>query len=262
MLMRPSTSGTTGNGEAVKTRRVKPYDMSGAARLIKEICLGIEEERAEQKMNKVELERNVTRLKIDLLKEGKWMEALKVSQMVDINNLHAEVRVNLKEVVAERDRLGRHFMSKGFSENEVDAIWVDTYVEEEEGEEIEDLFVGIVDGLDGVSPQSELKDICLRVKDLEADLTKERDASTSLLSSQVELQALEKLEEGLNRSVAGLNNDIIKKMNNQEQVRTDLANNRSELERLKNRLVDKDNELKGAQDDLSGLEVAGYRDLN
>ncbi|KAF6158535.1 hypothetical protein GIB67_040049 [Kingdonia uniflora] len=188
MLKRPSTSGTTGSGKAVKKRRVEPSEMSGmklvedrpiaeddlkgvekkarlatlhkeeemskmAVRLINGICLGVEEERAELKRKKVELERNVGRLKNDLLKERKRMETLMASQVVEINNLHAEARTNLKEVVAEHDRLGRHIVSKGFSEDEVDAIKADTYVEEEGDEEIEDVVVGIVNGLDSISPQ-------------------------------------------------------------------------------------------------------------
>ncbi|KAF6158323.1 hypothetical protein GIB67_022403 [Kingdonia uniflora] len=289
-----------------------------AARLMKGICLVVEDEGAELNRKKVELKRNVAQLKTDLLKEGKWMEALRALQVVEINNLHAEVRVNLVEVVAERDRLGRHLMSKGYSKDKVNAIRGDTYVEEEEDEEIEDVIVGAVDGLDGVSPQTVKdnqgddnegpegetgKDIRLRLKDLEAELAMERDASASLLSSQAELQvelesaclhegdarqyyvdlarqieekdaeiekgqkelaelkehvmrlksqndalmvksreadmaryriqALKKSKEGLNRSMAGLKNDLIKKMNNPEKVPTDLANSWSELERLK-----------------------------
>ncbi|KAF6158391.1 hypothetical protein GIB67_022471 [Kingdonia uniflora] len=125
-----------------------------AARLMKGICLGVEEERAELKRKKVELERNIAQLKIDLLKEGKWVEDLKASQVVEISNLHAEAIVNLEEVVVECDRLRRHLMSKGYSEDEVDAIRADTYMEEEGDEEIEDVVIGIIDGLDGVSPQT------------------------------------------------------------------------------------------------------------
>ncbi|KAF6158361.1 hypothetical protein GIB67_022441 [Kingdonia uniflora] len=53
-----------------------------AARLMKGIYLGVEEERAELKRKKVELERNIARLKSDLSKEGKLLEALKASQVV------------------------------------------------------------------------------------------------------------------------------------------------------------------------------------
>ncbi|KAF6141131.1 hypothetical protein GIB67_006576 [Kingdonia uniflora] len=105
MLKLSSTSGTTESGEAVKKRRVKPSKRSGmkviedrpvveddlkeveekarlealhgeeemskmAARLMKGICLRVWEERAELKRKKVELERNVARLKTDQLKEG------------------------------------------------------------------------------------------------------------------------------------------------------------------------------------------------
>ncbi|KAF6173941.1 hypothetical protein GIB67_039892 [Kingdonia uniflora] len=172
-----------------------------AARLIKGLCLGVEEEKAELKRKKVELKRNVARLKTDLLKEGKWMEALKASQVVGVNNIHAKARENLEEVVAERDRLGRHLMSKGYFKDEVDAIRADTYIEEEEDEEIEDVTVRVVGSLNNVSPQTmldnqgddnkcpkgetekELKDIRLRIKDLEAELTMERYTSALLLSS-------------------------------------------------------------------------------
>ncbi|KAF6155906.1 hypothetical protein GIB67_039237 [Kingdonia uniflora] len=167
-----------------------------------------------------------------------------------------------KKVVAERNRLGRHLVSNGYSEDKMDAIKADTYVVKEEDEEIEDVVVGVVDGLD-----DELKDMRLGIKDLEAELVKERDASTFLLSSQVELQSretnmaryriqtLERSEEGLNWSMAGLKNDFIKTNNNQEQTRADLANIRSGLERLKDKLVDKDNELMRARGDLSASEV-------
>ncbi|KAF6176789.1 hypothetical protein GIB67_016365 [Kingdonia uniflora] len=223
MLKHPSASGTTGSGEAVertKRRRVEPSEISGvkfiedrlvveddwkkveekaklaalrgvedmsimAARLMKGICLGVEEERAELKRKKVEFERNVARLKSYLSKEGKLLEALKASQVVEINKLHVEARVDLEEVVAEED--------------EVDAIRADTYIEEEEDEKNEDVAVGIVDGLDGVSPQmvsdnqgddnehpelendKELKDIRLRIKYLEAELAMEMDLSVPVV---------------------------------------------------------------------------------
>ncbi|KAF6134107.1 hypothetical protein GIB67_013504 [Kingdonia uniflora] len=185
MLKRLLTSGPTGSSKALKKRRVEPSEMSGmkvikdrpiveddlkeveekarlaalhgekemrkiVTHLMKGICLGDEEERAELKWKKVNLERNVARLKTDMHKEIKQMEALKAI----------------------------------YSEDEVDAIKADSYVEKEDDEEIEDVVIGIVDGLDGVSPQTELKDICFRIKDLEAELAKERDASASLLSSQ------------------------------------------------------------------------------
>ncbi|KAF6163837.1 hypothetical protein GIB67_016177 [Kingdonia uniflora] len=223
MLKRPSTSGIMGSGETMKKRRVEPSEMSGimivedrpivedaleeveektmlaahhgveemskmAVPLMTGICLEVGEERVELKRKKVELKRIVARLKTNLLKEGKWMEALKALQVVEINNLLTEAMTNLKEV------------------DVVDAIRVDTYVEEEEDEEIEDVAIGVIDGLDSVPhqtvkdnqgdynehPEGEnekgLKDIRPRLKDLEAELAKERDASASLLSLQAELQ--------------------------------------------------------------------------
>ncbi|KAF6145145.1 hypothetical protein GIB67_020336 [Kingdonia uniflora] len=172
MLKRPLTSRTTVSGEAVKKRRIEPSERSGmkvvedrpiiednskeveVARLMKGICLEVEEERAELKRKKVELERNAARLKIDLLKERKRVEDLKASQVVEINNPHAKARKFLEEVIAERDRLGLHLVSKGYSEDEMDAIRADTYVEDEEEEVIEDVAVGVVAGLDGVFPQT------------------------------------------------------------------------------------------------------------
>ncbi|KAF6142134.1 hypothetical protein GIB67_037052 [Kingdonia uniflora] len=105
MLKRPSASGTTRSGEAgEKRRRVKPEMLrlkvldgravveddwkeveenarlaalhgeeemiTMAARLMKGICLGVEEEMADLKWKKVELKRNVARLKSNLRKEG------------------------------------------------------------------------------------------------------------------------------------------------------------------------------------------------
>ncbi|KAF6134807.1 hypothetical protein GIB67_002208 [Kingdonia uniflora] len=87
-----------------------------------------------------------------------------------------------------RDRLGRHLMLKGYSQEEVDVIKVDTYAEEEE-EEVEVL--GVMDGLDGVSPQMALdnqgdnvelpegwsekvvRKMSLRINDLESGLARE-----------------------------------------------------------------------------------------
>ncbi|KAF6161787.1 hypothetical protein GIB67_008548 [Kingdonia uniflora] len=259
---------------------------SQATCLMKGICLEVEEERAELKMKKVKLERNVARLKTNFLNEGKWMEALKALQVVEINNLHAKMRANLKEVVAERDRLGNHLISKEYSVDGVDAIRANTYVGEEEDKEIEDVFVGIVDGLDGVSPQTvrdnqgdenerpegeneKIKEKDAKIKKGKKELAEliehaaklERQNEVLMAKSRdadmvrYRIQALEKSKEGLNRSVTGLKNDLIKKTNNQEKIQTDLANSRNKLEQLKKKLVDKDNELKRTRDDLSVSKV-------
>ncbi|KAF6140622.1 hypothetical protein GIB67_013915 [Kingdonia uniflora] len=103
------------------------------------------------KKKKVELERNIAQLKAGLIKDGKRLEALKASQVVEINNLNAKARANLEKVVAEHYR--RHLISKGYSEDEVGAIRADTYAEEEEDEEVELVDVGVLNGLDGISLQ-------------------------------------------------------------------------------------------------------------
>ncbi|KAF6154855.1 hypothetical protein GIB67_033884 [Kingdonia uniflora] len=64
-----------------------------------------------------------------------------------------EAKANLDETTEECDRLGRHLMLKGYSQEEVDAIKTDTYAEEEE-EEAE--MLKVIDGLNGVSPQTVL----------------------------------------------------------------------------------------------------------
>ncbi|KAF6154480.1 hypothetical protein GIB67_028372 [Kingdonia uniflora] len=64
-----------------------------------------------------------------------------------------EAKANLNEIAEERNRLGHYLMLKGYSQEEVDAIKADTYLEKEE----EDADVlGVVDGLDGVFPQTVL----------------------------------------------------------------------------------------------------------
>ncbi|KAF6152976.1 hypothetical protein GIB67_021581 [Kingdonia uniflora] len=93
----------------------------------------------------------------------------------------------------ERDRLGHHLMINGYSREEVDAIKADTYVEEED-EEAEVL--GVVDG---VSPQTVLdnqgddvelpeggsekvvREMNLRINDLESELAMERETSKAML---------------------------------------------------------------------------------
>ncbi|KAF6135252.1 hypothetical protein GIB67_035323, partial [Kingdonia uniflora] len=127
MLKRPGASRAMESGEAAEKKKKRR-----AASLMKGICLRIEEERAELKKKKAELERRIARLKSDLSKEGKRLEALKASQVVKINKLRAEERVDL---------------------DEVEAIRTDTYVEEEEAED-DVVGVGVLDRLDGMSPRT------------------------------------------------------------------------------------------------------------
>ncbi|KAF6174426.1 hypothetical protein GIB67_024448 [Kingdonia uniflora] len=137
-----------------------------AVLLSKGIWLGIEEEKSELKKAKSELEKGLAQAKTEVIKEV---------------------------------RLGRHLMLKGYSQEVVDAIKVDTYVEEGEDEKAE--VVEVVDGLDGVSRQTVLhnqgddvnsqkaiREMNLRINDLESKLARERETSKALLSAQAELQ--------------------------------------------------------------------------
>ncbi|KAF6162717.1 hypothetical protein GIB67_022376 [Kingdonia uniflora] len=159
-------SGTTVSGEVTqgKRRRVKPLgdsrekvveersasvdDLKEVARLVKGIWLGIEEQESNLKKAKNELEKNLARAKAESLKE---IRQLKAVHTVAIGQLQVVTKANLDETDEEHDRLGCHLMLKGYSLEEVDAIKADTYIEEEE-EEAEVL--GVMDGLDGVSPQT------------------------------------------------------------------------------------------------------------
>ncbi|KAF6160209.1 hypothetical protein GIB67_016645 [Kingdonia uniflora] len=166
------------------------------SRLMKGICFRMEEEQAELKKGKVVLEKKVTHLKIELAREGKRLNSVKAAREVEINELTIEARKNLKEVVIQRDRLGCHFLKMGYSKTEVNDIMEDTYIEELE---VEDDGAGAVRGLNGVSPQTmrknegdndvnpenERKDMYLRIKELENELAKEKDASVELESAHL-----------------------------------------------------------------------------
>ncbi|KAF6167746.1 hypothetical protein GIB67_017241 [Kingdonia uniflora] len=175
------------------------------ARLVNGIWLGIEEEKSELKKVNVELENELARSRADALKDVKQ---LKASHAVAIGLLQVETNANLDEIVEERDRLGRHLMLKGYYEEEVDAIREDTYVEEEDEEKAE--AVGVMDGLNGVSRKTVLenqgddvdlpeggsekvvREMSLRINDLEFGLAREIETSKALLSAQAELQIEEK----------------------------------------------------------------------
>ncbi|KAF6157124.1 hypothetical protein GIB67_041585, partial [Kingdonia uniflora] len=104
------------------------------------IYLGIEEGKPKLKNGKVELQKNVARLKSDLVLEGKRLNFVKVAQEVHISKLTEEAQKNLDEVVVQRDRLGRQV-----AKAEVKAIMEGTYVEEDE---VEEDLPGTVGGLD------------------------------------------------------------------------------------------------------------------
>ncbi|KAF6139425.1 hypothetical protein GIB67_026267 [Kingdonia uniflora] len=199
------TSGTTGSGEVAKDkrRRVEPSGVSGekvtegrstavddlkeveegarlavlhgeedtskmVAHLVKRIWLGIVEEKIDLKKANAELEKELARSRTDALKE---VRQLKASHAAVIGQLQVETKANLDEMVEERDRLGRHLMLKGYSE-EVDSIKADTYVEEEDEEEAEAV----------------VKEMSLRINSLESRLVREKETSKALLSAQAELQ--------------------------------------------------------------------------
>ncbi|KAF6149933.1 hypothetical protein GIB67_008654, partial [Kingdonia uniflora] len=188
MLKALPASGTTGSGEVPKDKRMRaePSGESGEkvakgrsasvdnlkeveerARLVvlqgeedtnkmvvclaKGIWLSIEEEKSELKKVNVELEKELDRSRVDALKDVKQ---LKDSHAVAIGQLQVETKVKFNEMFEEHDRIGRHLILKGYSEEEVDVIKADTYVEEEDEEEAE--AVGIVDGLDAISLQTVL----------------------------------------------------------------------------------------------------------
>ncbi|KAF6148569.1 hypothetical protein GIB67_042528, partial [Kingdonia uniflora] len=175
------------------------------ALLVKGIWLGIEEEKNELKKVNIELGKELARSRADTLKDVKQLRA---SHAVAIGQLQVEAKANLDEMAEKRDRLGLHLMLIGYSEEEVNAIKVDIYVEEEDEKEAE--VVGIVDGLDGVSCQTVLdnqgddveltkdgsekvvREVSLRINNLESGLARERETSKALISAQAELQVEEK----------------------------------------------------------------------
>ncbi|KAF6169452.1 hypothetical protein GIB67_021455, partial [Kingdonia uniflora] len=87
----------------------------------------------------------------DDLKEIEERIRLAVLQGEEDMSKMVEAKANLDEMVKERDRLGRHLILKGYSEEEVDTIKANTYIEDEDEEKAE--VVGVMEGLDGVSRQ-------------------------------------------------------------------------------------------------------------
>ncbi|KAF6175770.1 hypothetical protein GIB67_035897 [Kingdonia uniflora] len=237
-------------------RRVNFPKPLGATRLMKGICLGVEEERVELKRKKVELERNAARLKTDLIKEGKWMEGDTYVEKEE----NEEIKDVVVGVVDGLDGVS----SQMVKDNQGD----DNEHPEGETEKVHIKFVEAAQTAVDLPWQIVEKDAEIEKK--QKELAKLREHAAKLKSQNdalmvknreadmacYRIQALEKLKEGLNRSMASLNNDLIKKTNNHKQTQADLVNSRSELERLKKKLGDKDNELKRARDDLSASEVA------
>ncbi|KAF6151459.1 hypothetical protein GIB67_016271 [Kingdonia uniflora] len=203
--------------------------------------------------------------------------------------------------------LGCHLMLKGYSQEEVDAIKADTYVEVEDEEE---KVVGVVDGLDGASRQTVLnnqgddvelpeggsekvaREMSLKINELESGLARERETSISLLSAQAELQvkldtsrALEdhvlmynwefveqfdrmkdlnenredqyvkahfRLEK-LNQVIYDLTLQVLERF--EEHCRSDLQICRNDLGRIKQKIIEKDDELRAARENLSASKA-------
>ncbi|KAF6134596.1 hypothetical protein GIB67_025711 [Kingdonia uniflora] len=298
MLKALPTSGTTRSGKVAKDkrRRVKPSGESGemvverqstavddlkeveeraklavlhgeentskmVARLVKGIWLGIEEEKSELKKANVELEKELARSRTDALKEARQ---LKASHTVAIGQLQVETKANLDEIVEERDRLGHHLMLKGYSEEEVDAIKADTYVEKEDEEEAE--AVGIVDGLDGVSRQTVLKNQGDDVELPEGGSEKVKEKDSEIKKGLKELSEVTECAEKLQSLVDALamkgkqadtaQYRIQALEQSEEQFRSDLQRCRNELERMRQKFIEKDDELRVAQENLSASEAA------
>ncbi|KAF6173199.1 hypothetical protein GIB67_028497, partial [Kingdonia uniflora] len=110
---------------------------------------------------------------VDDLKEVEDRANLEILQGKEGTNqmLQVKVKANLAETAEERDRLGRHLMLKGYSQEEGDVIKVDTYAEEEEEE------AGLL---------KVIKKMSLRINDLESGLARELETSKALLSAQAE----------------------------------------------------------------------------
>ncbi|KAF6168861.1 hypothetical protein GIB67_041745 [Kingdonia uniflora] len=208
-------SGTTVSGEFAqgKRRRVEPLGGSeGKVPEVRSISVNDLKEVNERpklvilqgkedtsQMAKSELEKKLAQAKTEALKEVKH---LKAAHAVAISQLQVEAKANLYKTAEERDRLGRHLMLKGYSQEEVDVIKADTYAKEEEEKAG---LLRVVDGLDDVFPQTVLdnqgddvelpedgsekvvKEMSLRINDLESGLTREIETSKALLSAQAEL---------------------------------------------------------------------------
>ncbi|KAF6141581.1 hypothetical protein GIB67_023753 [Kingdonia uniflora] len=270
--------GTTGSGEAVKKekkRRVEPSELSGGKVVEDRSDVEDDWKEVEEKARLAPLHEAKEMSKMsDLSKKGKRLEALKASQVVEINKLRMEARMDLDEVVSERNRLGRLLISKGYYEDEVEAIRTNTYVEEE----VKDDTIGVVDRLDGMTPRS-AKLESARLREDEArqcnqesveEFDKMREANEDREDRHVKVhfkfvEATQAIVD-LTRQIEEKDAKIEKGQKESREAdmaryciyaleRSDEDLNRSELGRLKKKLADKDNKLMGAQDKISASEV-------
>ncbi|KAF6164733.1 hypothetical protein GIB67_040985 [Kingdonia uniflora] len=295
MLKCGSTSGTTGSDKVeggAKKRRVNPpsqltrvkasedgLDEEGglkvvedrAAYLMKGIYLGMEEKKAKLEKGKAEFEKKVAHLKAKLAREGKQVDSLKAFQEVEINELTAEAEKKLGEVVIQRNRLGRHLLKMEYSKTDVNDIMADTYIEEEEDDEAENIAVGITNEdkedqhvkrhfkfaevtqtADDLTRKIEEKNA--KISKGQKELAKTKEKTTKLKGRNEAMmvnsreagmarypkQTLETSKKELRHFVASLKDQMIRKMNEQGQTRANLLNTRSKLERLKNKMTEKD----------------------
>ncbi|KAF6158587.1 hypothetical protein GIB67_040101 [Kingdonia uniflora] len=209
MLKALPAFGTTRSGEVAKDKRwrVEPTGVSGEKVIKRRSALVDDLKEVEERVRLAVLQgEEDTSKMVGRLVNWIWLDVkqLKASHAVAIGQLQVEAKANLDEMVEEHDRLGRHLMLKGYYVEEVDAIKADTYVEE--GDEEKAKVVGIVDDLYGVSrltvldnqgddvelpeggSEKEVREMSLRINDLESGLARERETSKTLLSTQAELQ--------------------------------------------------------------------------
>ncbi|KAF6173564.1 hypothetical protein GIB67_022923 [Kingdonia uniflora] len=218
--------------------------------LIKEIWLGIEEQESELKKAKSELEKNLASAKTDALKEVKQQKA---AHAVVIVQLQVEAKANLDETAEEHDRLGRHLMLKGYSQEEVDTIKADTYAEEEDEEAG---VLGVVDGLDGVSPQTVISDLTRQVEEKDFRIKKGledlSEATERVENLQRHVDAL--AVKGKHANMAQYRIQALERI--EELCRSDLNKCRIDLERIRQKFIRKDDELRVARENLSASEAA------
>ncbi|KAF6166938.1 hypothetical protein GIB67_037451 [Kingdonia uniflora] len=196
MLKTQPASGTTGSGEVVKEKRkrVKPFGESGEKVVWGQSASVDDLKEAEERARLAILqgEEDTSQMVALLIKEM-WLSIEEEKSKLE------KAKNELKDLA--RAKTGT--LKEGYSEEEVDAIKADTYIEVED-EEVE--VVGVVDGLDGVScriifdnqeydvelpkggSEKVVRKMSLRINDLESGLASERKTSKALLSVQVELQ--------------------------------------------------------------------------
>ncbi|KAF6142780.1 hypothetical protein GIB67_023262 [Kingdonia uniflora] len=307
MLKRGSTSGTTGKdrlGEEDELKVVEDREnlairngeeeMSKmATRLMKGVCLRMEEEKAKLKKGKAEPKNKVDHLKIKLAREGKRFDSVKAVRKGKISELAAKAGKNLEvvelkemcliikelenELAKEKDASTSLLSSQAELQVELESA----HLSEEETRQCSQEFTAEFDRMREANEDREDHRVKVHFKFIEAtqtvdDLTRkilEKNAEISKghkelaetkekaakLKSQNDalmvkskeadmarycIQALEILEKELRRFVASLKDQITSKTNEQKQTRADLGNSMSELEQLKNKITEKDNELK------------------